>query len=364
MSKQVRNVLRWTTSLVVSLCISTSVGASDTTAPVDISSVIDKAIVPAFVQFETSAEQMQNAVSELCASPSLSKLQSSRQEFGALVQSWGQVEFIRLGPLSAENRSERILFWPDRRGRGLKQVQNTIRTFDGTAATTETLGNKSVAVQGLLALEYTLFGTGAESLASSETSFRCSYALAISGNLKQLSTELVSHWNDEKGIRALWLEPGQDNPLFRDNKEQLGALIKIIRDGLEITVAQRLDPFLRENIASARPKSALFWRSANTVSSLQANIEGLQNLVKASQFDEAVDPDDKRVVGGLEFEFANALRALRSSNFPSAQIAEDAESYDRLGYARIVTKSMLVIMEGRLPSMFGLSSGFSSLDGD
>lgn len=360
----VKSLMHWTASLAISICLSAPLDASDSPTHVDISKVIDQAILPAFVQFEAGAEQMQSSVSQLCAAPSAIALQSSQQKFGALVQSWGQAEFIRLGPLSADNRLERILFWPDRRGRGLKQVQNIIRTFDDTATTTDTLGNKSVAVQGLLALEYALFGTGAEELSSSQAAFRCNYALAISGNLRHLSSELVARWRDDKGIRALWLKPDQDNPLFRDNKEQLGALIKIVRDGLEITIAQRLDPFLRDDIASARPKSALFWRSGNTVNSLQANIEGLQKLVAMAQLEKAVGPDDKRVIGGLDFEFNNALRALRSTDFPSAEIAQDAERYGRLSYARIVANSMLQIVEDRLPAMFGLSSGFSSLDGD
>lgn len=354
----------WTASLCLSVCMSTTLNASDAATGVDISNVIDKAIVPAFVQFDANTIEMQNVVSELCARPSKVALQSSREQFGSLVQSWGQVEFFRLGPLSAENRLERILFWPDRRGRGLKQVQNIIRTSDKSAETTNSLSQKSVAVQGMLALEFALYGTGAEKTLSSGSSFRCNYALAISGNLNQLSSELLEHWRDETGIRALWLKPGKDNPLFRNNNEQLGALIKIIRDGLEIIVAQRLDPFLRENSASAKPKSALFWRSSNTVPSLQSNIKGLQALVEASQFETAVGAEEKRAIGGLTFEFENALRALRKSNFPTAEIVTDTEIYGHLTYTRIVANSMLSIVQDRLPAIFGLSSGFSSLDGD
>lgn len=354
----------WTASLCISICMSTTLNANNTATGVDISNVIDKAIVPAFVQFDASTMEMQNAVIRLCATPSNSALRSSQEQFGSLVQSWGRVEFFRLGPLSAENRLERILFWPDRRGRGLKQVQNIIRTSDSSADTSDKLGQKSVAVQGMRALEFALFGKGVEEILSSDASFRCNYALAISGNLNQLSGELLEHWKNEKGVRALWLEPSQDNPLFRDNNEQLGALIKMIRDGLEIIVAQRLDPFLRENSASAKPKSALFWRSSNTVPSLQSNIEGLQALVDVSQFETAVGADEKRVIGGLTFEFKNALRVLRKSNFPTAQIVADTEIYSHLTYVRIVTNSMLAIVQDRLPAIFGLSSGFSSLDGD
>lgn len=364
MFRMMKKLPRLSASLLLAVCISGPLSANETAPAVDISKVIDLAIVPAFAQFEDSAGNMQNAMSELCTTPSPSTLQSSRLQFNALVQSWGRVEFIRLGPLSAENRLERILFWPDRRGRGLKQVQNIIRTSDKTAGTTKSLRQKSVAVQGLLALEFALFGTGAESALSAKTSFRCNYALAISSNLEQLSNELLGSWKDATGIRVLWLEPSEKNPLFRDDKEQLGALIKMIRDGLETTVAQRFDPFLRDDIVAAKPKSALFWRSSNTVKSLQSNIVGLQVLVETAQFENVVGADDKRVISGLIFEFGNALHALRKSDLPTAEIVEDADSYGRITYARLVTNGMHKLLEDRLPAMFGLSSGFSSLDGD
>ncbi|MEP4433497.1 MAG: imelysin family protein, partial [Hyphomicrobiales bacterium] len=344
----------WIVSAVLTVGLSFPASANDTTADhVDISSVIETAIVPAFHGFESSASEMQDAMSALCAQPSPSALQSSRASFNTLVGSWGQVEFIRLGPLAAENRLERILFWPDRRGRGLKQVQNIIRTSDATATSVQMLGKKSVAVQGLLALEFALFGTGADSLSSSDNSFRCGYALAISENLKQLSSELVGLWSDQNRIRQLWLKPGPDNPLFRNNQEQLAALIKMIRDGLEIMVAQRLTPFLREDQASAKPMSALFWRSENTIRSLQANMIGLQNLVEASRFDRTLDNNNKRVVKSLGFESKNALRALAASDLPTQKIVEDADVFGRLIYVRIVVLGMFDILENRLPAMFG-----------
>jgi predicted lipoprotein len=75
----------------------------------------------------------------------------------------GRRRDIRFGPVTEENRLERILFWPDRKGIGLKQVQAAIAGEDATAADPQTLPGKSVAMQGLGALEFVLFGTGSDS---------------------------------------------------------------------------------------------------------------------------------------------------------------------------------------------------------
>ncbi len=74
-----------------------------------------------------------------------------------------------------------MLFWPDRKGTGLKQVQAALASKDPTAADAAQLAGKSVAMQGLGALEFVLYGTGSEELATAGESYRCAYGAAIIG---------------------------------------------------------------------------------------------------------------------------------------------------------------------------------------
>ena len=97
----------------------------------------------------------------LCAAPSQQALDAARQSFGETVDAWSAIEIIRFGPVTEENRLERMLFWPDRKGTGLKQVQAALAAKDATATDAGSLASKSVAMQGLGALEFVLFGTGA-----------------------------------------------------------------------------------------------------------------------------------------------------------------------------------------------------------
>ena len=85
--------------------------------------------------------------------------------------------------MTKENRLERILFWPDRKSTGLKQVQRALAEKDATATNPAKLKGKSVAMQGLGALEFVLFGTGAEKLAGPGEDYRCAYGRAIAGNV-------------------------------------------------------------------------------------------------------------------------------------------------------------------------------------
>ena len=102
-----------------------------------------------------------------------------------------------------------MLFWPDRKGIGLKQVQAALADKDATAADPATLAGKSVAMQGLGALEFVLFGTGAETLAATGDAYRCAYGAAIAGNLETIAAELDDAWQAPDGFAALWAESGR-----------------------------------------------------------------------------------------------------------------------------------------------------------
>lgn len=338
--------------------------AQERTIDAAIEGAIEDAIRPGFATFEAEAQSMAQAVSTLCASPSDETMAASRGRFDDLVDAWGRVEFIRLGPLSQENRLERILFWPDRRGRGLNQIQGVIASGDETALSADTLADKSVAVQGLAALEYALFGTDSDRIAAGDAPERCAYAEAIAQNIATIADELNAGWQAEDGIAALWLNPADDNPLFRDESEQINGLVKLIGDAFEIIKVQRIDAVLRDDRASMRPKSALFWRSDNWVPSLEANIAGLQALVDAADLEATVDQERGRFVGAMNFELSNAARTLGQTDLPVQAIAEDDDAYGRMNYVRLVVDGLATVSATRLKEIYDLSSGFSSLDGD
>lgn len=348
------------------LTVGTPANADEFDAGPIIANVVTKAIRPGFAKLAANARAAHLRVSALCGGPGDAPLMAARSAFTALVESWGRVEMVRPGPLAVDNRLERMLFWPDRRGRGLKQVRDVVHSNDKTAQSVDGLAQKSVAVQGLLALEFNLFGSGADDLATPEGAGRCAYASAITSNISNITAEIEASWasNEPGSISSLWLNPSPDNPLFRDGREQLSALFKILGDGFEIVRVQRIAPFLNKGFESVRPKSALFWRSANMVRSLRANIDGMQTLVQAADLQSTVPGRQKRVIESLIFEFKNAQNALSLIDKSPARIAERKADYDKLAYASVVMVSLKATIDEQLLPAFNLSAGFSSLDGD
>ncbi len=356
--------MRLLLALLVGLLATPAAAQLHPTARAVITDAIDKAIRPGFASFAAYAHEMNERVEELCDAPSDDRLAVVHETFADVVTSWARIEFYRFGPLMVDNRSERILFWPDRKGIGLKQVQQILATKDETATTTARLRQKSVAVQGLAALEFVLFGTGSGELATIAGAFRCDYAAAISRGMAQTAAQLNAEWQNPDGIAARMIRPGENDADYRDNAEVLEELVGVVAHGVEAIRDQRILPFLGRDGAKSNPKLALFWRSNLTVPSLEANFAGLEAILTQSAIWEYAPAEQSIVGGDAEAAFsAVAAAAARVTGTVEEAVADPAR---KQALADIVaTSQVLGKLTGEdLPAALGLSVGFSSLDGD
>jgi hypothetical protein len=277
---------------------------------------------------------------------------------------FGRIELVRLGPLTEENRLERLLFWPDRRGTGLRQVQAILADEDETATTLDGLAQKSVAVQGLGALEFVLFGTGAEALGGAGGDFRCRYGAAIASNVATMAAEIEREWMAADGIADHLMAPEVGFSDYRTETEALEALVGVLSHGVEAVRDTRINPFIAKDGAEAKPRQALFWRSGLTVPMIAANLDGLAALYRVSGVG-AVTPESAQGIGNsIDFEFRNAERALSLIVDPVEVAVEDPKQAQALSYLVIVTQSLQAMIGEQLSAALGLSVGFSSLDGD
>ena len=119
-------------------------------------STLDGYVSPKYAQLAEAAVKLENSVEELCSAPGEDQLKAARANFRETVIAWSEIEWFRFGPIVRENRVERILFFPDRKGTGLRQVQSALAKEDQTVLELSSLQKKSVALQGLGALEFVL----------------------------------------------------------------------------------------------------------------------------------------------------------------------------------------------------------------
>jgi predicted lipoprotein len=329
-----------------------------------IAAAVSRFVRPAYAALHRSAATLRAGTEELCALPSPERLEAVRSGFSGIVAAWSHVEIVRIGPVAEENRLERMLFWPDRRGIGLRQVQAALAKGDTTAADPGTLSGKSVAMQGLGAFEFVAFGTGSETLAGAGDSFRCAYGLAIARNVETIAAGLDDAWQKPDGFALLWANPGDGNPLYRTDAEAMNELLGIFVHGLEMIRDVRIDGFLGATRDEDRPKQGIYWRSGNTIPSISANLGGMRSLFEAADFARLLDEPSKYIPGSIAFEFRNVENALGDADAPIERSLADPRTRTRLGYARLATSSLSQLFGERLAAALGLTAGFSSLDGD
>ena len=341
--------------------------AVDVPADTIINGAIDGYIRPVFHQFAGDAAALKADVDTLCATPTPGAVTAAQAQFKTAVTTYSRLEFLRLGPLGVDDRAERLLFWPDTKGIALKQVQSALAMKDATSADPAALRKKSVAMQGLNALEFVLFGTGSETLATADGTYRCSYGSAIASLVSDLAATLDSEWQDKSptGPAEAMLHPKPDASDYRTQQEVLEKLAGSMIVGTEVIRDQRLSPILGASEDKPKPKSALFWRSGMTVPSLSAGFAGINDFFVAMTLPDVLRSlNDAWISNGALFEFKNAATAAAKITDPIDVAVTDQRQMQALNYLVNLSRTLDNLLGENLPAALGLTTGFSQLDGD
>lgn len=343
-------------------------GAFPASAAVKASDIIQRAIDGfvrlAYADLHQHAETLTKAMHKLCEAPSQGELDAARTEFSATVHAWSSAEIIGFGPIKENNRLERMLFWPDRKSIGLKQVQAALSDKDPAATDPAQLAGKSVAMQGLGALEFVLFGDGADALTGKDDPYRCAYGAAVAGNIETMAGEVSAAWNKPDGFAALWANPGPQNALYRDGNEAVTELVGVFINELEMVRDVRLKGFLGGKPEADKPKQAIYWRSQNTTNSLAGNLAGIDALFQASKLGDALPPDARWMAESIHIQLVNGVATAKSVPGPIDKALADPALREKLEHFALITSSLSTLIGTRLTAEFGLTAGFSSLDGD
>lgn len=324
---------------------------------------LDGYVLPKYTQLANAAIKLENAVHTLCAAPSEDQLKVTRDHFRQTAIAWSEIEWLRFGPIMRENRVERILFFPDRKGTGLRQVQAALAKQDPTVLELPSLQKKSVALQGLGALEFVLFGTGSEALAKGDD-FRCHFAQTIGANLTHISSKVRAQWQSNQALRDNWTLSVQENVLFRSDKDAMNTLLSTIVHGLEAIKDTRINVFLREEPKRDRPKSAALWRSQSSLAEISGGLDGIFALYQESGFADLVVEKDPLLDDSIQFEFRQARNTANTFKGAIKELLADEKQRQRLAYLRLTIRQIVERFDTEFAPAAGLAAGFSFGDGD
>lgn len=327
---------------------------------------LTKVIRPGYDDLAANTAALKKAADALCAQPSQAALKDIKDAFAATVESWSKVEIFRFGPINRKHRHERLFFWPDPKGIGLRQVRNALAKRDESVLLADTLAEKSVALQGLPALEYLLYGEGAHILASGgkEIGFRCGFAASIADNVDRIAGAVAEDWREGAEDSKIFLSPGPTDPLYRAPKDVILELFKAFTSGIELVRDQKLGRPLGESAERARPRLAMFWRSDLTFPNMVGNLEGVRTLFVEGGFTGIVAAESPGVEDSVLFDLNRAINILKAVDTPIAEAVRDPAQRNKLEALRVALKSARDTAAALISQGAGLSFGFNAMDGD
>jgi len=327
---------------------------------------LTKVIRPGYDDLAAKTATLKKTADALCAQPSQAALKDIRDAFAATVESWSKVEIFRFGPINRKHRHERLFFWPDPKGIGLRQVRNALAKRDESVLLADTLAEKSVALQGLPALEYLLYGEGADTLASGakEIGFRCGFAASIADNVDRIAGAVAEDWREGAEDSKIFLSPGPTDPLYRAPKDVTLELFKALTSGIELVRDQKLGRPLGESAERARPRLIAFWRSDLTFPNMVGNLEGVRTVFVEGGFAGIVAAESPGVEDSVLFDLNRAINILKAVDTPIAEAVRDPAQRNKLEALRVALKSARDTAAALISQGAGLSFGFNAMDGD
>ncbi len=350
---------------MIVLCPVLPASAADFTPSLD--SMIVDYIRPAMSDFAGATEKLPEAVTSVCRTGDEKSADAFKAAYSQTLQSFARIQFLRFGPLLDDDRLSRLAFLPDPRGIAQRQIRKIYAKQDADVGAPESLKGKSVAVQGLTALELIAFDKNSALVLGQpgeRKDFTCAYAQAIARNLATTAESLVADWADPAGYSAVLLSADAGNERFHSSREAVEAVFNALVTGLIIVRDQDVLPALGSSREDAKPRRFPFSRSGNAVVYLTGELRGVQDALGSLDLKELTPDDFQWIFDTLTFEFGNAQILLTRLQPPLRQTFREGGSYEEVKVLAIALKSIRDTMAEELAGALELAGGFNALDGD
>jgi uncharacterized protein len=319
-------------------------------------------VSPAFKALAGETAKLARAADDFAAQPSQDGFAALRVAYESVSDTWMQAQFFRLGPLGAQQRSDRFEYWPEKRPIIDKQLNALLAKADPDALGAEKFAQASVAVQGLPALERLLYGDTARQVLSAgpEQKARIAVIQAIAHNLDNLAQEIAAAWE-----KILSDPKTAAQPFTQDPNEAAAQLYAGLMIGLQIVSDQKIAGPRGQTIDKAKPKTAEQWRSGRSLKNIKLNLASLRDaMLSPSGFAALLGKNQEALKAELGTAFDAALAAVDAAPEPLDTAVTDPEGRKKVGALLIAVNHVRDILKQKVPTAIGISLGFNELDGD
>lgn len=319
----------------------------------------DGFILPGYRILAEATSRMSGALDRYCAGDGA--IVPVHAAYADSFLAWQRIGIIQIGPVMAEDGPMRVQLWPDPKDFTRRAVRMAVNAEDPKLLGEGALKGRSIALVNLTALEELLYGDLAPG------NYGCDLAGAISAYQATLADSFVAAWTPGAEFRTAYDTAARGNARYASVDD----LIRELLAGVVVHV-DRLRKFKIERGLGAIPGAAHPERTEAVASGLGlASIEaGFRALADLYTLPEGVFDVTKEVSGTREAQMLGRTAAgiadtlARESRSLAQLAAEDGAMAEELrSFGGLLLYHERYLKTG-LPQAIGLTTGFSSADGD
>ena len=325
---------------------------------------IDEYVVPRFERLQSATTKLAATLNGACQQPS-GQLTAVQDAFKQTVLAWAGVAFLRLGPMGEEARAERFDFSPDPRRVVERQLRKLLARHDAAVLDPEVLAKKSVAVQGLPALQVLLTSKKHSILADTEDGrYRCLFAISIAKNLENIAQEAVSGWIGPNAWRERMLKPGPENAVYKSSAEAAAAFVRALVTGLQLIQDRQIMPMIAAQARPGKKPRFPFMQSGLSADYMAASISSCKAFYKAMDLAGYIPETEAWMKPWIVGTFD---RVVRDGPAIVQSFEDGKELPDRkrkLQLLRFQVDGIRKLIGRKIAPVASLTIGFNELDGD
>ena len=323
-------------------------------------------IVPSYLTFQTSVNTLDAAVTDFNTAPDAAKLNTLQLAFIDTYKKWQSVSVFDFGPATNENLRISLNTFPA----DVNQINTNVSTGSYSLSSLSSLD-----VQGFPALDYLLFGTGADNTAilaqyttDAAAANRKTYLAAVDNIIKTKTDNVVTAWTSTHPATFL-------SASGTDVGSSLGQLTNQLNQDYETLKNYEIGiPLGIQSLGTAFPQKVQAYYSKISLQLALLHLQTIQNVYEGVSakgnglsFDDYLVALNATYNGGslndaIIAQFAASQGKLQALSDPlSAQIISNATGVNA-AYAALQLQT--VLLKTDMPSALGVSITYGDNDGD
>ncbi len=325
-------------------------------------------VLPRYQALADATANFHSMVRKMCGATTTTEAEV-KAAFITALDAWMRIEHIRFGPIEMLMRNFRIHFWPDKGGRGQKQIRALLAGDAQQVFGAGKFRTTSVAVQGFPAAEHLLYGPAMTQIRDKSDGGRaCRFLSAIAANLVEMGADVVTDWTQ---FMADLGSVGRDGNLYERHKEITTEFLQSIHVSLKILADLKLARPAGKAISDARPKRSEAWRSKRSLGNVVANLDAVRSLYEGdgegkqnSGLRKLISNANLAKAADLSRAFQQTIITAQDIGMPLCEAVESPAERPKVDRLMLQVRALSEMVAKTLAPEIGLRLGFNSLDGD